>query len=337
MGHLSDTNPERNAACSGDQRPLRRIESLPYRLRETDASHTKTADVPSQASNNDIDLAPPQTSLDSEILPTTILPQLSTERSLQREPESPKGPSVPMTSPPSTDNQEQIKSGLGLRHRSSTSGGHPPRIPLSVRSSHRAFSMTSRSVSNPGHSAERATLDGTTAEVPFSTSSPAGHGPNQLSTSQTGSYLPRDPPAYQPRPLTIQQRQRPPGRLRRLTSPRNIERRLYQVFEWIRLIFLDVFFLFFFLAITGIILQWAQLWRMNDRVFPMTYEQLSGTWYGPLEISYPRHDFILGITTTTIMIPLIPLAVLILMQFWIRSWLDFHAAFFALKKAMVMM
>lgn len=95
--------------------------------------------------------------------------------------------------------------------------------------------------------------------------------------------------------------------------------------------------LLLFLAVTGIILKWAPLWRRNERLFPMTFDPYTDTWYGPRELSYPRHPFILGITTTGIMIPLIPLAVIILMQYWIRSWLDFNTAFFALKKAMVLM
>jgi hypothetical protein len=91
------------------------------------------------------------------------------------------------------------------------------------------------------------------------------------------------------------------------------------------------------LAVTGIILKWAPLWHRNERLFPMTLDPHTGTWYGPRELSYPQHQFFLGVMTTGIMIPLIPLAVIILMQYWIRSWVDFNAAFFALKKAMVLM
>ena len=72
-------------------------------------------------------------------------------------------------------------------------------------------------------------------------------------------------------------------------------------------------------------------------MFPMTFDQYTGTWYGPVELSYPRHDFYIGITFIGVLIPLIPLLVIALMQFWIRSMLDLNAAFFALKKAMVLM
>lgn len=82
---------------------------------------------------------------------------------------------------------------------------------------------------------------------------------------------------------------------------------------------------------------WAPIWRRNERLFPMTYDPGTGTWYGPIEYSYPRHDLILGITFTAVLIPLVPFAAIVLLQFWVRSLLDFHAAAFALKKAIVMM
>lgn len=69
----------------------------------------------------------------------------------------------------------------------------------------------------------------------------------------------------------------------------------------------------------------------------MTFDPHTETWYGPVEFSYPKHDFILGVMTTGIIVPSIPLVVIVLMQYWVRSWLDFTAASFALKKALVMM
>ena len=69
----------------------------------------------------------------------------------------------------------------------------------------------------------------------------------------------------------------------------------------------------------------------------MTFDPVSQTWLGPVEYSYPRHNFYLGITSVAVMIPFIPVAVMILLQYWIRSFLDFSAVVMAFWKALALM
>ena len=234
-----------------------------------------------------------------------------------------KGDRQESSSPDRSPGRQSLINGVHLR---------PLRLPQ------RFFPDASTSVSFLNHGQERPRLDGAVLESPTPPNSVAT-GEEYVRSSAVHGETERNerqaevpPPAYQPRPLNVRRRQR--DRLLGLIPSRSTRRKVYQ---WVRLIFLDLLFLFIFLVVTGIVLLWGRLWHWEDRLFPMTFDPYSNTWYGPVEFSYPRHDFILSVTMIGIMIPLIPLLVIILTQYWIRSWLDFHAAFWALKKAMVLM
>ena len=72
--------------------------------------------------------------------------------------------------------------------------------------------------------------------------------------------------------------------------------------------------------------------RFMARTFPMTWDSRTGTWVGPVDISWPKQDFIVPILTAEILIPLIPTLILAAMQIWVRSFWDFNAAIFGLFK-----
>ena len=72
--------------------------------------------------------------------------------------------------------------------------------------------------------------------------------------------------------------------------------------------------------------------RWMNRTFPMTWDSRTSTWVGPVDISWPKQDFIVPIMTAEILIPLIPTLVLLAMQIWVRSFWDFNAAIFGLFK-----
>ena len=297
-------------------------------------------------------LSPAKPSLNAEILSTTILPQLSTERSQQHddddasEDKHPRSPSIAGSqSIDSRGLSHSNRSPSGLRYRSWTGSGRRPAKKLP----HHFFEDASRSVSAPGRSQQRTTLDGTALDGPVLLPSltrqenyppPALTGQENYPSSavqdpvRTDEYLPQEPPAYQPRQLNVRHR---PSRLENLYRSLPFPTLRHRFVHWLRLVFLDLLFMLIFLAITGAILLWTQLWHWKDRLFPMTFDHYSGTWYGPVELSYPRHAFYLSITFVGFLIPLIPMAVIAFTQIWIRSMLDFNAAFFALKKAVVLM
>lgn len=348
MSRTPDSSPERSLA---DENACPRPRSLPYRLKRN--PEMETPDSSPEKEQGGVRLSPAKASSNAEIIPTTVLPLLSMERSLRHDAEDASIGSheaagkVPVNSPRSSSSDR----GLRRRPRTGSARLPPRRLPPGF------FPDASRSVSSPPQSAERTPLDGTVYDVPQVVPSPTRQH-NSLSATQgsterggyiaqgsrnapstiqgpaerSGRFSQEPPPPYQRRRLYLHRR--PPEQPHRLMPSRETQRRIQQ---WFRLVSLDISFLFIFLALTGVILLWGGLWRWKERLFPMTFDPHSNTWYGPVEYSYPQHNFIFGITITGIMIPLIPLAVILLTQYWIRSWLDLHAALFALKKAMVMM
>ena len=72
--------------------------------------------------------------------------------------------------------------------------------------------------------------------------------------------------------------------------------------------------------------------RWMHRRFPMTWDSRTSTWVGPVDISWPKQDFIVPILTAEILIPLIPTIILLAMQIWVRNFWDFNTAVFGLFK-----
>lgn len=69
----------------------------------------------------------------------------------------------------------------------------------------------------------------------------------------------------------------------------------------------------------------------------MTWDPVSGKWYGPPELSYPHAPFILGVVFTAVVVPAVGVAVLVGMQVFVRSFWDLNAGLFGLFKGLVMM
>ena len=164
---------------------------------------------------------------------------------------------------------------------------------------------------------------------------------NRPSLSRNNGVFDEDirlqPPAYTARLAPQRGHQLLSSRVHRFLTPLMSEKTGQVIIRGLRKVFLDILFLVFTLSLTGALLKWAPLWHRKDRLFPMTFDPVSGTWLGPVEYSYPRHNFYLGIFTTGVMIPSIPIAVMIVMQYWIRSFLDLSAVSLAFLKALTLM
>ena len=146
-----------------------------------------------------------------------------------------------------------------------------------------------------------------------------------------------EPPAYTPQSTPLRHRRHPASMMQRHFTSRIPDKTRDTIARVFRRTWLDILFLGFALLAAGIILKGSPIWHRNSRSFPMTFDPVSGTWLGPTEYSYPRHNFYLGITTVAVMIPFIPIAVMILLQYWIRSFLDFSAVIMAFWKALALM
>ena len=320
--HTPESSPERGLGEGGVRL---RPRSLPYRLKQ-DLPDALTPESSPERGYGGVRLSPVKSTASTASL------RSSPEKSLQPRVEGADAPSTPTKTPCLVGDTSESGSHHEPNYRSLINHAHrPPK-----RLSHGLFPYTPRRVTSPEQKSERSagreTLDGTAQD-----SSPLSRQENLSpravqETATTDQNLPQGPPAYQPRPLMVQRARQ--NRFRHIISSHS---RRQETSQWFRLVYLDLLFMLITLAVTGIVLQWGQLWRRNDRLFPMTFDPHSGTWFGPAELSYPQHDFILGITFTGALIPLIPLVVVILMQFWVRNWLDLNAATFAMKKAVVLM
>lgn len=69
----------------------------------------------------------------------------------------------------------------------------------------------------------------------------------------------------------------------------------------------------------------------------MTWDAVSGTWYGPIELSYPYEPFVVSVLASAVVIPAVGVVVVVCMQVWVRSFWDANAGLFAVFKGLVMM
>lgn len=108
--------------------------------------------------------------------------------------------------------------------------------------------------------------------------------------------------------------------------------------HWLRLVYLDIAVMLLALAATYLVMRVSgAVFRARERPFPMTWEPVSGRWYGPPELSYPVRPFVLGVAFTAVVIPAVGTAVLVGMQAFVRSFWDLNAGLFGMFKGLVMM
>ena len=110
----------------------------------------------------------------------------------------------------------------------------------------------------------------------------------------------------------------------------NIKKKPY--YHWLWLVLPDLCLLFFLFLAAMYMERNLENFRWMTRTFPVTWDPRTSTWVGPVEISWPKEEFIMPILTTEILIPLIPTIIILAMQIWLRSFWDFNAAVFGLFK-----
>ena len=103
-------------------------------------------------------------------------------------------------------------------------------------------------------------------------------------------------------------------------------------YRWLWLVLPDLCLLFSLFLAVFFMEKYLDNFRWMTRTFPTTWDPRTRTWVGPVEISWPKEDFILPILTAEILIPLIPTVILLAMQIWVRNVWDFTAAIFGLFK-----
>ena len=106
--------------------------------------------------------------------------------------------------------------------------------------------------------------------------------------------------------------------------------------HYFRLIWPDVSLI---VSVSGLAYQLSQLvpFKMYDRVFPMWYNPTTGLWEGEIQYSYPHLPYILDTLGSGFAIGTIPIGVVLIMQFWVRSFWDANAAIWGILKALTLM
>ena len=105
-----------------------------------------------------------------------------------------------------------------------------------------------------------------------------------------------------------------------------------RVHRWLWLVLPDLCIMLSFFLAAIFMDQYLHNFRWMTRTFPLTWDPSTGTWVGPVEISWPKKDFIVPVLTAEILIPLIPTVIILAMQIWVRNFWDFNAAIFGLFK-----
>ena len=126
-----------------------------------------------------------------------------------------------------------------------------------------------------------------------------------------------------------------PGRSRGCPQkPKKWDQNIKQnrVHRWLWIVLPDLLIMLSLFLAAIVMDKYLDNFRWMSRTFPMTWDPYNSTWVGPVEISWPKEEFIVPVLTAEILIPLIPTVILLAMQIWVRNFWDFNAAIFGLFK-----
>ena len=108
--------------------------------------------------------------------------------------------------------------------------------------------------------------------------------------------------------------------------------------HWLHLVWLDVVLLVLVALATGAAGHWiTRVYRSDHRYFPMTFDPVAQKWMGPAELSYPQSDFVISFRVAGAVAVMVPLAVFLFMQIFVRDPWDVTAASFGVLKGLVIL
>ena len=109
-----------------------------------------------------------------------------------------------------------------------------------------------------------------------------------------------------------------------------------RLLHWLYVIGKDLFWLHLVLGLIYF-LDRTHIYNRQNRYFPMWFNTHTGLWEGPIEYSYPHIPMALSALNCALALLLIPLATILAMQLFVRSFWDWNAATLGLLKAMTLM
>lgn len=111
----------------------------------------------------------------------------------------------------------------------------------------------------------------------------------------------------------------------------------FQAFRnWLGLVGVDILLMVCLSLATLVLKLDHEIFRQSKRLFPMRYSESQG-WYGPTDLSYPKQPLILSNAIAGMIFTAVPLAVILAMQVFVRSFWDANAAILGLLKGLVIM
>ena len=105
---------------------------------------------------------------------------------------------------------------------------------------------------------------------------------------------------------------------------------------WFRLFRLDLLGMVVF-ALFCAILAACRPFRIDTTMWPMWRDPVSLNWRGPLDISYPIEKSVLNTFNCGLVVVLVPIAIVLFMQMYVKSFWDANAAILGLLKALTAM
>ena len=117
---------------------------------------------------------------------------------------------------------------------------------------------------------------------------------------------------------------------------RNLEAMSGKLRYYSKIILLDSLTMLAILGLTGIVMNLVPLYHAKRRVFPMWKDPWSGAWTGELKYSYPHTPLIISPGIVIALVTTIPIAIILILQFRVRSFRDACAAITGLAMALVL-
>ncbi|KAA6410256.1 MAG: hypothetical protein FRX48_05677 [Lasallia pustulata] len=148
------------------------------------------------------------------------------------------------------------------------------------------------------------------------------HQPQHLPVQPRDAQLRTNNPDAQPRPPT-------PTFPARTSKARAL-------LHYLHLVYLDLIVMALAASLMGA-LSFVPTYRRHTHLFPMWVDPSTKLWVGPVEYSYPRQPFILTTMQAALVDILVPVATILAVQVFMRSFWDANAAVFALLKALIVM
>lgn len=117
----------------------------------------------------------------------------------------------------------------------------------------------------------------------------------------------------------------------------DLESRIKQFVDFLKLTWIDLLFVSLTYIISGALWFWGPIYRADRRKIPLWYDPYKQTWYGPLSLSCQKQPDVISSTHTGLVVTFGPLAVVVIVQLFTRSFWDAHHANFGLLKALAVM